>query len=90
MSKQSEAIFILGSAILLIGGGTWLLLIYVEKIDTVKADNEIIDSIIQYDIICWQGIQYRSYFGNEIELWMTDQIPELNGFQMVVMNVTGC
>lgn len=41
------------------------------------------------DILCWKGVPFRSYFGDEIKLWMIDQIPELDGFQMVVYNVTG-
>ena len=39
------------------------------------------------NIICWQGIPYRSYFGS---IEMGDDIPELNGWQVMVINNTNC
>lgn len=47
-----------------------------------------IDPTFTYNdkIICWQNIPYRSYFNSQIELWMKDNVPELNGVQVVVLN----
>ena len=42
------------------------------------------------NIICWQGIPYRSYFGSDIELLMDDDVPELNGWQLMIINNTSC
>lgn len=79
---------VIGTTFSITGIVTWGFFVYEIQPQMIRAELQP-EPPKEKQIICWQGIPYQSYFGRDIELWMIDDIPELNGLQIMILNKTG-